>query len=62
MITLIGQALAVVAGLIGLVALWWKYFGSPRAKARRQAVKDGIKAIKERDPSKVTAAFDELNK
>ncbi len=62
MIVLIGQALAVIAGLIGLLAVWWKYFGSPRAKARRQAVKDGIKAIKDKDPSAVTAAFDELNK
>ena len=62
MIVLIGQALAVIAGLIGLLAVWWKYFGSPRAKARRQAVKDVMQAIDERDPSKVTASFDELNK
>ncbi len=62
MILLITQGLAVVAGLVGLLAVWWKYFGSPRAKSRRKAVKDGIQAIKDKDPSAVTAAFDELNK
>ena len=62
MITLIAQALGVVAGLITLLGLWWKYYGSPRAKARRQAVKDGKQAADELDPSGVTAAFNKLRR
>lgn len=62
MITVIGQALAVLAGVIGLVAAWWKFYGSPRAKARRKAVKDGSEAAQKLDPSGVTSAFDKLRR
>tara|TARA_Y100000310_G_C20536370_1_gene741063 strand:- start:606 stop:800 length:195 start_codon:yes stop_codon:yes gene_type:complete len=61
-ITVVAQALAVIAGLITLVVAWWKYYGSPKAKARRKARAEGKKAAEDLDPSGVTAAFDKMRK
>ena len=62
MITLIAQVAAAIAALAVLAALLWRTYWSPRAKVRRKAVEDGKKAVDNRDPSAITAAFDRLRR
>jgi len=62
MITLIGQIMAVLAGLVGLATVVYKTWLCPRAKARRQAKKDAIEAIDRGDVTGVTRFFDRIRK
>jgi len=61
-IQLITQALAVLAGVTILLTALYKHYWSPKAKNRRQAAKDGKQAIDDKDPSKLTAKIDRINR
>jgi len=62
MIQLITQALAVIAAIAGVIVLVYKNYWSPKAKARKDALLEVKKAINDRDPSKITANFDRINR
>ncbi len=57
----IGQIAAAIGALAGLITLLWKYWLSPQAKARKLIIKEGKKAIDDRDISKITRIIDKLS-
>jgi len=62
MFTTIGQIAAAIAALCGIMAIVYNHWLSPRAKKRKQALKDGLGAIETGDVSKITAAIDEMER
>ena len=62
MLVAIGQIAAAIAALAGLVTLIYKVWLSPRAKARRQALKEGQQAVDVGDRSGIIAFFDKIRR
>ena len=58
--TMVSEIAGAVAAVFGLLLVIWKQWISPKAKARRKAVKDGAQAADDLDPSGVTSAFDKI--
>lgn len=59
------QIIALVLGIIAVISGLWKYFGR-KSKEKRERI-DAAKKISdegrtERDPSKVTAGFNRINR
>ena len=62
MIKLIAGIAGALTAIAGLLTILYKHYLSPMAKRKRQALKDGKKAVDDGNVSGITSAFDKLRR
>jgi hypothetical protein len=62
MLTSIAQIAGAISAVCGLIFLVYRLWFNPEAKRRKEAVREGIDAVKQGDTSRLTFVLNRLNR